>query len=285
MVPFALAFIGDVIPYERRQQVIGTFLSGQILGQMFSQAAGGILGDYFGWRTVFFMLAGHRTRLCRHRPVHRVVAQILSRAASKPCADAPKRRFHRRQQSGAALAVEPNSHCSRFHRSRRDLRRFCFRRRRSARAFRLKLQSRRPVRRFLRRRRFDLQADRALSVRARWSKCLGPAGLASRRRHGARRSLRHSCRRACCLARACRHFWRGPRLLHAAQHATDQRDADDAGSARHRRRPFLGWTLSRTDDGLCRLWICVRPLYRRAGVSRLAAAILCWRRGFIFQGS
>ena len=58
MVPFALAFVGDVIPYERRQQVIGTFLSGQILGQMFGQAAGGVLGDYFGWRTVFFMLAG-----------------------------------------------------------------------------------------------------------------------------------------------------------------------------------------------------------------------------------
>jgi YNFM family putative membrane transporter len=58
MVPLALAFIGDVIPYERRQQVIGTFLSGQILGQMFGQAAGGVLGDYFGWRTVFFMLAG-----------------------------------------------------------------------------------------------------------------------------------------------------------------------------------------------------------------------------------
>jgi predicted MFS family arabinose efflux permease len=58
IVPFALAFIGDVIPYERRQQVIGTFLSGQILGQMFGQAAGGALGDYFGWRTVFLLLAG-----------------------------------------------------------------------------------------------------------------------------------------------------------------------------------------------------------------------------------
>jgi predicted MFS family arabinose efflux permease len=58
IVPFALAFIGDVIPYERRQQVIGTFLSGQILGQMFGQAAGGALGDYFGWRMVFLLLAG-----------------------------------------------------------------------------------------------------------------------------------------------------------------------------------------------------------------------------------
>jgi len=57
MIPLALAFVGDVIPYERRQQVIGRFLSGQILGQLFGQAAGGVLGDYFGWRNVFFILA------------------------------------------------------------------------------------------------------------------------------------------------------------------------------------------------------------------------------------
>jgi predicted MFS family arabinose efflux permease len=57
IVPFALAFIGDVIPYEHRQQVIGRFLSGQMLGQLFGQAAGGVLGDYFGWRIVFFILA------------------------------------------------------------------------------------------------------------------------------------------------------------------------------------------------------------------------------------
>lgn len=58
IIPLALAFVGDVIPYERRQQVIGRFLSGQILGQLFGQAAGGVLGDYFGWRNVFFLLAG-----------------------------------------------------------------------------------------------------------------------------------------------------------------------------------------------------------------------------------
>ena len=57
IIPFALAFVGDVIPYERRQQVIGRFLSGQILGQLFGQAAGGVLGDWFGWRNVFFILA------------------------------------------------------------------------------------------------------------------------------------------------------------------------------------------------------------------------------------
>jgi predicted MFS family arabinose efflux permease len=57
IIPLAMAFLGDVIPYERRQQVLGTFLSGQILGQLFGQAAGGILGDFFGWRRVFFFLA------------------------------------------------------------------------------------------------------------------------------------------------------------------------------------------------------------------------------------
>lgn len=53
ILPLALAFVGDVVPYERRQPVLAKFLAGQMLGQ----AAGGILGDYFGWRTVFFVLA------------------------------------------------------------------------------------------------------------------------------------------------------------------------------------------------------------------------------------
>ena len=74
IMPIALAFVGDVVPYERRQQVLGRFLSGQILGQLFGQAAGGVIGDYFGWRTVFFMLAA--LLAARHRrPVLRAVAQ------------------------------------------------------------------------------------------------------------------------------------------------------------------------------------------------------------------
>jgi MFS transporter, YNFM family, putative membrane transport protein len=57
ILPIGLAFVGDVVPYEQRQQVLGRFLAGQVLGQMFGQAAGGIIGDHFGWRTVFFVLA------------------------------------------------------------------------------------------------------------------------------------------------------------------------------------------------------------------------------------
>jgi MFS transporter, YNFM family, putative membrane transport protein len=58
IIPLGMAYIGDVVPYERRQQVLGRYMSGQIIGQLFGQAAGGVIGDAFGWRTVFFVLAG-----------------------------------------------------------------------------------------------------------------------------------------------------------------------------------------------------------------------------------
>ena len=57
ILPIGLAFVGDVVPYEQRQQVLGRFLTGQVLGQMFGQTAGGIIGDHFGWRAMFFVLA------------------------------------------------------------------------------------------------------------------------------------------------------------------------------------------------------------------------------------
>jgi predicted MFS family arabinose efflux permease len=53
-----MAYVGDVTPYERRQPILARYLSGQIFGQLFGQAAGGVLGDLFGWRNVFFVLAG-----------------------------------------------------------------------------------------------------------------------------------------------------------------------------------------------------------------------------------
>jgi len=57
IIPLGMAYIGDVTPYERRQQVLGRYLSGQITGQLFGQAAGGIIGDLLGWRAMFFVLA------------------------------------------------------------------------------------------------------------------------------------------------------------------------------------------------------------------------------------
>ena len=58
IIPISMAYVGDVTPYEQRQPVLARYLSGQIMGQLFGQAAGGVLGDLFGWRNVFFVLAG-----------------------------------------------------------------------------------------------------------------------------------------------------------------------------------------------------------------------------------
>jgi MFS transporter, YNFM family, putative membrane transport protein len=51
-----MAWIGDVVPYERRQPVLAKFLSGQILGIVFGQAAGGFLGEAMGWRATLVAL-------------------------------------------------------------------------------------------------------------------------------------------------------------------------------------------------------------------------------------
>jgi predicted MFS family arabinose efflux permease len=57
IVPLGMAYVGDVVPYERRQPVLARFLAGQMMGMIAGQVAGGIIGDHFGWRTVFVVLA------------------------------------------------------------------------------------------------------------------------------------------------------------------------------------------------------------------------------------
>jgi predicted MFS family arabinose efflux permease len=57
IVPLGLAFVADIVPEEKRQQVLARYMSGQILGQLFGQAAGGLIGDHIGWRGVFILLA------------------------------------------------------------------------------------------------------------------------------------------------------------------------------------------------------------------------------------
>src|SRR5262249_43422464 len=58
IIPMGMAYIGDVVPYAGRQQVLARFLTGQITGQLFGQAAGGVLGDWLGWGGGFFVLGG-----------------------------------------------------------------------------------------------------------------------------------------------------------------------------------------------------------------------------------
>jgi predicted MFS family arabinose efflux permease len=58
IVPLGMSYVGDVVPYERRQTVLARFLAGQMMGMIGGQVVGGIIGDHFGWRTVFLVLAG-----------------------------------------------------------------------------------------------------------------------------------------------------------------------------------------------------------------------------------
>jgi YNFM family putative membrane transporter len=56
VIPLAFAWIGDAIPFERRQAVLARFLTAQFSGIVLSQAAGGYIGATFGWRSVFVVV-------------------------------------------------------------------------------------------------------------------------------------------------------------------------------------------------------------------------------------
>lgn len=56
-IPLAFAWIGDAVSFERRQAVLARFLSAQFTGIVLGQAVGGYLGDMFGWRSVFYIVA------------------------------------------------------------------------------------------------------------------------------------------------------------------------------------------------------------------------------------
>lgn len=58
VIPLAMAWIGDVVPYERRQPVLARFLIGQITGFAIGVWAGGYTAEHWPWRTPFFAVAG-----------------------------------------------------------------------------------------------------------------------------------------------------------------------------------------------------------------------------------
>ena len=53
VIPLSLAWIGDAVPYERRQAMLAQFMVGGMLGLAFGSAAAGLIAEFFGWRWVF----------------------------------------------------------------------------------------------------------------------------------------------------------------------------------------------------------------------------------------
>lgn len=57
IITLAMAWIGDVIAYERRQPVLARFMIGQILGTAAGVQIGGLAADALQWRLPFFISA------------------------------------------------------------------------------------------------------------------------------------------------------------------------------------------------------------------------------------
>jgi predicted MFS family arabinose efflux permease len=58
VIPLAMAWIGDAVPYDLRQATLAQLLAGTLSGMMAGQLAGGLFGDSaLGWRGAFFSLA------------------------------------------------------------------------------------------------------------------------------------------------------------------------------------------------------------------------------------
>ncbi len=81
VIPLAMAWIGDVVPYERRQPVLARFLIGQIAGFAIGVWIGGITAEHWPWRTPFFGVAAFFAVVA---VVLQVVRRRLPAAAVQP---------------------------------------------------------------------------------------------------------------------------------------------------------------------------------------------------------
>jgi len=57
VTPLAMAWVGDHVPYARRQEVLARLIGATILGMIAGQSIGATLADTLGWRSAFLGLA------------------------------------------------------------------------------------------------------------------------------------------------------------------------------------------------------------------------------------
>ena len=56
IIPISIAYIGDTVPYERRQVALSRFMATMATAHAVSTVVGGTLGELFSWRAVFLPL-------------------------------------------------------------------------------------------------------------------------------------------------------------------------------------------------------------------------------------
>lgn len=57
VIPLAIAWIGDAVPYADRQATIGRFLTGMVMAQLLVGPLSGVMAEIAGWRASFLVLA------------------------------------------------------------------------------------------------------------------------------------------------------------------------------------------------------------------------------------
>lgn len=57
VIPLAIAWVGDAVPYEERQATIGRFLTGMVMAQLVVGPVSGVVAEVAGWRASFLLLA------------------------------------------------------------------------------------------------------------------------------------------------------------------------------------------------------------------------------------
>src|SRR5262245_55340230 len=56
--PVAMALVGDLVPIQQRQIMIGRLLAVGLTGNVAGAAIAGVIGDLFGWRGIFAITGG-----------------------------------------------------------------------------------------------------------------------------------------------------------------------------------------------------------------------------------
>ena len=103
VIPLAMAWIGDVVAYERRQAVLARFLIGQITGFALGVWAGGYAAEHLDWRSPFFAVAG---LFALAALVLQIVRRRLPAGAARP-ALAPGNAVQRALREFAAVLALP----------------------------------------------------------------------------------------------------------------------------------------------------------------------------------